>query len=95
MAFVPVELIKVRAQQNNLSNLVYRDEVSKILRKDGIKGLYRGFMPMFMREVPTFGIYFLSYHLYQRLLGLDPKSQINFENKSALIKKMIAGGFAG
>lgn len=73
MTFVPVELIKVRAQHNNESSIKYSEEITKIINKEGIRGLYRGFMPMFFREVPTFGIYFLSYNLYQKLLGLNPK----------------------
>lgn len=73
IAYVPVELIKVRAQVNNGANLKYREEIPKILKKEGVRGLYRGFFPLFMREVPTFGVYFLSYHLYQRMLGIDPK----------------------
>ena len=63
IAFVPVELIKVRAQNNSQSKTIYREEIKKIYSKDGIRGLYRGFSANFMRDCPTMGVYFLSYNL--------------------------------
>lgn len=60
-----------------------------------MRGLYRGFVPLFFRDIPTYGVYFLTYNFYQKLLGLNPKDSISSDNKSAIIKKMIAGGFAG
>jgi hypothetical protein len=43
---------------------VYKSVIRNIYRKDGIKGFYRGFWPHFWRDVPTYGIYFLTYDLY-------------------------------
>ena len=72
IAFVPVELIKCRAQNNTASKTNYRQEISKIIRKEGYFGLYRGYCAQFLREVPTMGIYFLSYNKYQSFFGVDP-----------------------
>ncbi len=67
----------------------------KIYQEQGIKGFYRGFVPQFWRDVPTFGIYFLSYNLFQKLLRIDPTLKITQQNVWYLAKKMTAGGLAG
>ncbi|CDW76482.1 mitochondrial carnitine acylcarnitine carrier protein cacl [Stylonychia lemnae] len=46
-------------------------------------------------DVPTFGIYFSSYNIYQKMFGMDPNSKISDQNVTFLVKKMLAGGLAG
>jgi hypothetical protein len=74
IAFVPSELIKIRIQDNHVSSSelrhsntkqsVYKTVIREIYRADGMRGFYRGFWPHFWRDVPTFGVYFLSYDIY-------------------------------
>ena len=65
--------------------------------RDGIKGFYRGFWPQFWRDVPTYGIYFLSYDVYQKLLmrGADPTRVAEEQKMKNFMVKLTAGGFAG
>ena len=65
--------------------------------RDGIKGFYRGFWPQFWRDVPTYGIYFLSYDAYQKLLmrGADPARVAEEHKMKNFMVKLTAGGFAG
>ena len=67
IAFVPTELIKIRIQDQHGSEGkdIYREVTRDIYRKAGLMGFYRGFWPQFWRDVPTYGIYFLSYNKYQ------------------------------
>ncbi len=67
-----------------------------IYKTNGLIGFYRGFWPHFWRDVPTYGIYFLSYDVYQKILlrGKDPKSLEQSVYKLFMIK-LMAGGFAG
>lgn len=55
---LPFDLVKVRAQANEKGIIDYKSEVGKIIQKEGLKGLFRGFWPCFWRDVPSFGVYF-------------------------------------
>ena len=56
--YVPVELMKVRAQMYKTGNLNYIDELKNITEKEGLIGIYRGFWATAIREVPAYAIYF-------------------------------------
>jgi Mitochondrial carrier protein len=45
--------------------------VSDILRKEGPKGLYKGFWPLFYRDVPSWGVYFWAYELLKENSGIN------------------------
>ncbi|TNV76816.1 hypothetical protein FGO68_gene1330 [Halteria grandinella] len=99
IAFVPTELIKIRIQDNHnsTSNSVYRQVIQEIYSegKGGIRSFYKGFWPQFWRDVPTYGIYFLAYNLYQKLIFGDNTSQDSQISYKVFMGKMLAGGLAG
>jgi Mitochondrial carrier protein len=66
IAFVPTELIKIRIQDCHAvtHQNIYSHLVRDIYAREGLRGFYRGFWPQFWRDVPTYGIYFLSYDVY-------------------------------
>ena len=43
---------------------IYSQVIKEIYAKNGLLGYYKGFWPQFWRDVPTYGIYFLSYDVY-------------------------------
>jgi TRAP-type C4-dicarboxylate transport system permease large subunit len=59
---VPVELIKVRGQNYRESHINYKKEILRVIKNDGLIGLYRGFVPALYRDLLPTGLYFLSYH---------------------------------
>lgn len=58
---VPLELLKCRAQIKKEGNLNINKEVKDILRKQGTKGLYRGFWASAWRDIPGWAVYFSAY----------------------------------
>jgi hypothetical protein len=85
--------------RNNSGNKqsVYSTVTREIYKTDGLRGFYRGFWPHFWRDVPTFGIYFLSYDIYQKIFlrGEDPKKAMEEKTCKVFMIKLLAGGFAG
>ncbi|XP_057678950.1 solute carrier family 25 member 47-A isoform X2 [Corythoichthys intestinalis] len=98
MLFIaPGDIIKVRLQCQTES--VRRGSKPKyrgpahcllsILKEEGLRGLYRGALPLALRDGPGFAIYFLSYNtICEMLTG-------NGKDKPAWSAVMLAGGFAG
>jgi hypothetical protein len=39
----------------------YKAEVNKVLKTQGMMGLYRGFWATFWRDVPNWGLYFFAF----------------------------------
>lgn len=39
-----------------------------ILKEDGLRGLYRGALPLMLRDGPSYGLYFLTYRTASELL---------------------------
>ncbi|KAF7280041.1 hypothetical protein GWI33_006472 [Rhynchophorus ferrugineus] len=74
----PVELVKIGLQTNSR-------ESQTIIKYHGLGGLYKGFLPMIFRDVPTSGIYFVVYE------GLLPHSRKDIQ----WYHKIWAGGWAG
>ncbi|XP_017779643.1 PREDICTED: solute carrier family 25 member 45 isoform X2 [Nicrophorus vespilloides] len=64
------------------------DCVRKLFKKRGIPGLYKGVFPMMCRDVPTSGIYTLSYELLK--IVNYPIEKLNHP----LVKQVMAGGCA-
>ena len=56
-----------------------------IFKKEGIKGLYRGLTATALRDVPSYGVYFLA---YEKLKNLS-------SNPQSISAQFIAGGLAG
>ena len=44
--------------------------MKSIIRKDGYKGLFRGLLPTMLREVPCWGVYFLTYEVLKERAGV-------------------------
>ncbi|KAM5138724.1 solute carrier family 25 member 45 isoform 2-T4 [Mantella aurantiaca] len=72
----PVDLIKVRLQNQTDSLQTYKTKANtqaryrgpihcaaSIFREEGIAGLYRGSTALVLRDVPTVGVYFLTYEV--------------------------------
>lgn len=81
----PMELVKTRAQltQQNVMQCLRQT----FRHEGGVRALYRGFGLTVVRDVPAFGIYFVSYELL-----LNSLRQRREENT---VDVMLAGGTAG
>ncbi|KAI8788580.1 solute carrier family 25 member 45, partial [Biomphalaria glabrata] len=61
-----------------------------ILRREGIRGLYKGLMTMFFRDVPSFGLYLLVYEwLHQHMIRTE------YSDGHGIIAAIFSGGTAG
>lgn len=54
-------------------------------------GLYKGMCPLFMRDVPSWGVYFWSYELLKEKFAFENQNRPNSE----LLVSMVCGGIAG
>uniref|UniRef100_A0A2P2HXP5 Mitochondrial basic amino acids transporter n=1 Tax=Hirondellea gigas TaxID=1518452 RepID=A0A2P2HXP5_9CRUS len=99
----PVELTKIRLQlqEDMLGSrsgsaakpVMYKgpmDCLQMILKKEGIRGVFRGQLITVMREVPAFGTYFLTYEACVRALSGSETSQ-----DAGVGAILMAGGTAG
>ncbi|KAM9301644.1 solute carrier family 25 member 45 [Gastrophryne carolinensis] len=97
----PIDLIKVRLQNQTdslksgkkkaNSQARYRGPMRcavTIFREEGIAGLYRGSTAMAIRDVPTFGLYFLTYEVICRWMTNDGEIPSTWT-------MLFAGGWAG
>ncbi|CAM1292336.1 SLC25A15 (predicted) [Pycnogonum litorale] len=62
-----------------------------ILRKDGIKGFFRGLTPTFAREMPGYAFFFGGYELSRSLLTPPGTSKDDI----GVLKTIFCGGFGG
>lgn len=95
--FVPVELLKCRAQVTSGAKFSYSSTVSTLLAQQGISGLYRGFWASAWRDVPGWAAYFASYDMLKNVQS-DRLNQIEDDEKRRLARifwTMNAGGVAG
>lgn len=60
----PIEVLKCKQQVNREANFKYSTLVNEI----GIKGLFKGFWPLFWRDVPSWMVYFSSYEYLKNKL---------------------------
>jgi hypothetical protein len=90
-AFVlcPLDLLKCRAQNNRFQNLRYKQEIKKIIRIEGYKGLYRGFGAIIFRESVGWAAFFSTYDYMKRIAPVISDDRLN------LAWKMNAGGLSG
>lgn len=66
----PIDLVKVRLQGQVTANR-YRGPihcVGVILKEDGPRGLFRGGLALALRDIPSYGLYFLPYELTRNAL---------------------------
>lgn len=75
----PGDIVKVRLQcqteskkgPTSTSKPKYRGPVHclfSILKEDGVRGLYRGALPLMLRDGPSYAVYFLMYRTVSELL---------------------------
>ena len=84
----PIERIKVLMQAD--AKKEFKSEIeclSKVLKQDGVTGLLsRGLLATIIREVPSYGIYFVSYEIMMDgILG----------NSFGPVASLVCGGLAG
>uniref|UniRef100_V9L3B1 Solute carrier family 25 member 47-like protein n=1 Tax=Callorhinchus milii TaxID=7868 RepID=V9L3B1_CALMI len=75
-----------------LSKAKYRGPIHcmmTVLNEEGICGLYRGITALWLRDIPCFGLYFLSYSIFTE--WLTPQGQ----DSRGWSSKLLAGGWAG
>lgn len=93
----PMELAKIRMQSEGEgklpgSNLTYTsaaDCIKKVYAAEGIRGVYKGMGITVVRELPSFGVYFVSYEYLCR--GFTPEGTHHCPTHALL----LAGGVAG
>lgn len=94
---VPLDLLKCRLQVDGQSKVRrYRgtfDCFRQVLRHEGVRGLYVGFGSSFWREVPAFGIYFLSYEIFKK--SLLRYFDCQEDSSTGFLSMFLAGGGAG
>jgi len=66
-------------------------DLRNVLKKQGPKGLYRGALATFFREVPGSGVLFMTKDRIERRLNVEQESVYSM----FLAKKVLAGGIAG
>ncbi|KAF3792229.1 Mitochondrial carnitine/acylcarnitine carrier-like protein [Nymphaea thermarum] len=72
LAVYPTDVVKSVIQVDDYKNPKYSgsiDAFKKILRSEGVKGLYRGFGPAMVRSIPANAACFLAYELTRSSLG--------------------------
>lgn len=91
---VPFEIVKIRAQMDNLGARKFRtslDVVRDVLRQHGARGLFVGSQIQFFREIGYGSVYFATY------LTLVQAFRLHFRDSSLahLLAVPAAGGIAG
>ncbi|XP_054781409.1 mitochondrial arginine transporter BAC2-like [Prosopis cineraria] len=92
----PVELVKIRLQLQRKGQLKESCEgplsaTRKIWKREGLRGIFRGFSITILRDAPSHGVYFWTYEYMREQLhpGCRKTSQ------ESLSTMLIAGGLAG
>ncbi|XP_034435825.1 solute carrier family 25 member 47-A [Hippoglossus hippoglossus] len=96
----PGDIVKVRLQCQTESKRggpdmpkpKYRGPIHcllSIIREEGVRGLYRGILPLILRDAPSFAMYFWTYSVCCELLTRSGKKSPDWR------AVMLAGGLAG
>ncbi|XP_077220043.1 mitochondrial substrate carrier family protein [Tasmannia lanceolata] len=89
----PVELVKIRLQlQHHRTNPEGPVSLAKtIIRKEGIRGMYRGLLTTVLRDAPSHGVYFWTYEYTREWLHPGCRKS----GQESLRTMLVAGGLAG
>ena len=68
----PADVVKSRLMVNNTKYKGVYDCVRKTIAEEGILGMYRGFVPIYLRLAPWQIIFWTSYEKFRAEAGLDP-----------------------
>eukprot|EP00744_Colponema_vietnamica_P016320 GILI01022894.1.p1 GENE.GILI01022894.1~~GILI01022894.1.p1 ORF type:complete len:319 (-),score=68.34 GILI01022894.1:215-1171(-) len=93
----PVELVKARlqVQYDNPKNSLYKgpvDCVLKIIKTDGIKGIFRGMSSTIYREVPAYAAQFGAYETVRRAMARSQNKEVKDLGPGWTL---LAGGIGG
>ncbi|KQK03367.1 mitochondrial arginine transporter BAC2 [Brachypodium distachyon] len=90
----PVELVKIRLQLD-----AHRrppgplDMARDILRREGLRGVYRGLAVTALRDAPSHGVYFWTYERARE--ALHPGCRTGQAEQESLATMLVSGGLAG
>ncbi|DBA01724.1 TPA: LOW QUALITY PROTEIN: hypothetical protein N0F65_010134 [Lagenidium giganteum] len=101
--YTPFEIIKIRmqTQQNRTRTRMNNWQCARdVLQKSGVRGLYRGFLPMAKREMVGNTVYFMSYeatkhYLHRRVVDDVPGLTAEQKRMRSFQSIAMAGGTAG
>ena len=71
----------------------YRTAIPDLVKQSGVRGLYRGYWPLFWRDVPAWATYFWAYDVLKQSFVEEKnwkKNQI-----MTTLKMMVCAGVAG
>jgi len=88
---VPVELFKCKSQSSTSGTYSIRKDFLKTMKTQGPRGIYKGALPTFLREVPGSGLLFMSKDKLERIFRVDQEQS----HSRLILKKILAGGMAG
>ena len=99
----PVELVKIRMQNQFIGRKLHPEQrtvcyfgpvqiAKKILYKEGIRGIFRGWWITLLREVPQFGIYFSTYAWMRLYFARITKTS---PEELGILPLSLAGGATG
>jgi hypothetical protein len=83
-----------QAQQKHVGTALYTgpvDVLQKLIKQNGIRGFYRGFIPTVLRDVPSFALYFSSYIFISNCLMREDQTEANLDAWQVV----LSGGMAG
>lgn len=72
LPWYPIDAIKSKLQADSLANPRYKgilDCLAQTVKNEGVRGLYRGFLPCMLRAFPANATTFLTFEMTMRLLG--------------------------
>lgn len=85
----PLELIRTKMQSEKLSYTEVGQGFRSMLKVHGILGLWKGFFPTILRDVPFSGIYWTSYETFKKYINVpQPTFGVSF------VGGAISGGIA-
>jgi solute carrier family 25 carnitine/acylcarnitine transporter 20/29 len=70
--------------------LKYRHSLAQLVSENGGRGIFRGYWPLFWRDVPGWTLYFWVYDYTKRMLVSDDQSRLM---KTSML--VLCGGLAG
>nr|ACG46400.1 mitochondrial carnitine/acylcarnitine carrier-like protein [Zea mays] len=94
----PVELVKIRLQLEAASGHGPVEMVREILRREGLRGVYRGLAVTALRDAPAHGVYFWTYERARERLHPGCRRSSSSQDQDGdegLGTMLVAGGLAG
>ncbi|KAI3935822.1 hypothetical protein MKX01_033006 [Papaver californicum] len=98
-ATYPMDLVKGRLTvQTDMSPFQYRGiahTLSKVLREEGLRGLYKGWLPSVVGVVPCIGLNFAVYALKEWLVETKPLGIVDNNSELSITSRLMCGAAAG